>query len=81
MEKLDIRSLSSQAKIVGTIVSIAGALVVVLYEGPRIIKSASPQPRLHSHQTLNSSQTNWIIGGVLLTADYLFLSTWYIVQV
>ncbi|KAM7508129.1 hypothetical protein LguiA_018582 [Lonicera macranthoides] len=80
MEKLDIRSLSSQAKIVGTIVSIAGALVVVLYEGPRIIKSASPQPRLHSHQALNSSQTNWIIGGVLLTADYLFLSTWYIVQ-
>lgn len=81
MEKLDIRSLSSQAKIVGTIVSIAGALVVVLYEGPRIIKSVSPHPSLHSHQTLNSSQTNWIIGGVLLTADYLFLSTWYIVQV
>uniref|UniRef100_A0A1S8ACC5 WAT1-related protein n=1 Tax=Citrus limon TaxID=2708 RepID=A0A1S8ACC5_CITLI len=36
MEKLALRTLSTQAKIIGTMVSISGALVVVLYKGPTI---------------------------------------------
>ncbi|KAL3526443.1 hypothetical protein ACH5RR_011099 [Cinchona calisaya] len=78
MEKVEIRSLSSQVKILGTIVSIAGALVVVLYEGPTVIRSFKQS--VLSYQPLNSSHTNWIIGGVLLFADYLVLSLWYVVQ-
>lgn len=79
MEKVEIRSLSSQAKILGTIISIAGALVVVLYEGPTVIRSN--RRSVLSHQPLNSSRSNWIIGGLLLIADYIVLSLWYIVQV
>uniref|UniRef100_A0A5B6Z5Z5 WAT1-related protein n=1 Tax=Davidia involucrata TaxID=16924 RepID=A0A5B6Z5Z5_DAVIN len=78
MEKVALRSASSQAKILGTIVSISGALVVVLYEGPAVIRTASPSISLN--QPLISSQSNWALGGLLLTADYLILSIWYIVQ-
>lgn len=82
MEKLTIRRLSSQAKIIGTIVSILGALLVVLYKGPTIIRSATPSTSLTSlfdPSTLVQSQ--WVIGGGLLALEYVIVSIWYIFQV
>lgn len=77
MEKLSLRSLSSQAKIVGTMVSIIGAFVVILYSGPVLIT-------MHAAQSLDtstvSSESNWIIGGILLAASYVMVSIWYIYQ-
>ncbi|PIA40428.1 hypothetical protein AQUCO_02500255v1 [Aquilegia coerulea] len=72
MEKLDIRSRSSQAKTVGTIVSITGAIIVTLYKGQPVIVAQS--------QSLHSSQSNWLIGGALLAADWLLMSIWNIVM-
>ncbi|XP_075673967.1 WAT1-related protein At5g40230-like [Castanea sativa] len=80
MENLALRSSITQAKIVGTIVSISGALIVVFYKGPTIISAASQSPSLSFHFSLGSSQTDWIIGGLLLAAEYLLISIWYIVQ-
>ncbi|KAJ8424663.1 hypothetical protein Cgig2_003097 [Carnegiea gigantea] len=34
LEKVDIRKLSSQAKIIGTIVTVSGAMVMTIYRGP-----------------------------------------------
>ncbi|KAG8384797.1 hypothetical protein BUALT_Bualt04G0155800 [Buddleja alternifolia] len=75
MEKLKVRSISGQAKIIGTLVSISGALVAVLYKGPILIST-------HHYQTLTlpllhtSSQSNWLFGGALLSASYIILSIW-----
>ena len=81
MEKLGLRSPSTQAKIMGTIVSISGAMVVVLYEGPAVIETSSQSPSLSVHFPLSSSLSNWVIGGLLLAVEYLLFSMWYIVQV
>ncbi|KAL3526442.1 hypothetical protein ACH5RR_011098 [Cinchona calisaya] len=78
MEKVVLGSLHTQAKILGTVVSISGALVVVLYEGPAVIKNSSQSTSLN--QSLGSSQSGWALGGLLLTLDYLVLSIWYIIQ-
>ncbi|XP_059645032.1 WAT1-related protein At5g40230-like [Cornus florida] len=78
MEKVTLRSASSQAKILGTIVSISGALVVVLYRGPAVLRT--PSQSLSLNQPLTSPQSNWALGGLLLTADYLIISVWYIFQ-
>ncbi|KAI4389077.1 hypothetical protein MLD38_001341 [Melastoma candidum] len=78
MEKVCLKRSSSQAKIIGTIVSISGAFVVTLYQGPSII--IFPK---HSHsveQHLNSSSSSWVIGGMFLTAEYILVPLWYIVQ-
>ncbi|XP_030946963.1 WAT1-related protein At5g40230-like [Quercus lobata] len=80
MEVLAMRSSITQAKIMGTIVSISGALIVVFYKGPAIISVASQAPPLTHHFPLGSSQTKWVIGGLLLATDYLLTSMWYIVQ-
>ncbi|XP_022741359.1 WAT1-related protein At5g40240-like [Durio zibethinus] len=81
MEKVELGSSSTQAKIIGTVASISGASVVVLYKGPRVLSS----PRWASssvliQQPLGSPQSNWVIGGLLLAMGYLFSSFWYIIQ-
>ncbi|XP_023550506.1 WAT1-related protein At3g28050-like [Cucurbita pepo subsp. pepo] len=79
MEKVVLKRHSSQAKVMGTIISIAGAFVVTLYKGPRIILSSAPTA-LSLHHPLPSSHSNWVIGSLLLTAEYILVPLWYIVQ-
>ncbi|XP_027187368.1 WAT1-related protein At3g28070-like isoform X3 [Cicer arietinum] len=78
MEILNWRHCSSQAKVIGTIVSMAGAFVVIFYKGPPIFK-------IHSSNSFNtlqfSPQLNWIMGGLLCAGDSLFSAIWYIYQV
>ncbi|XP_042969796.1 WAT1-related protein At5g40230-like isoform X2 [Carya illinoinensis] len=80
MEQLALRRSSTLAKVVGTVVSISGALVVVLYEGPTLISISSQLPSLSLPFILGSSQTNWVVGGLLLAVECLMFSIWYIVQ-
>ncbi|GAV88968.1 EamA domain-containing protein [Cephalotus follicularis] len=78
MEKLDLRVQSSQARSFGTIVSITGALMVTLYQGPPIISTSSAD-NLPIGIVL-SPQANWVLGGILLATGGFFLSLLYIVQ-
>lgn len=81
MEKLAWRSSTSQAKILGTVVSIAGAIIVIFYKGPSVIiphQESSSRPQgvlLHSMST-----SRWIVGGLLLGAEYILTPIWYILQ-
>lgn len=82
MEKVAIRSSTSQAKVLGTVVSISGAFVVTLYKGPPILIAHRPSVSLHQPiNTLKSVDRSWAIGGLLLTAEYILVPLWYIVQV
>ncbi|CAN8233150.1 unnamed protein product [Cochlearia groenlandica] len=79
MEHLALRSSTSQAKIIGAILSISGALVVVLYKGPKVFDPTlltGSDDQLH----LSSLESRWIIGGLLLATQYFLLSVWYILQ-
>ncbi|KAI4346496.1 hypothetical protein L6164_007387 [Bauhinia variegata] len=81
MEKADLRYSSTKAKILGSIVSISGAVIIVLYKGPALFSASSPsQPPSINSLLSSSSQTNWILGGFLLTLEFLLTSIWYIVQ-
>lgn len=79
MEKLKWRSISSQSKVLGTVISITGAFVVTLYKGPTILSTQSLV--VLPHQLLSSPQLNWVLGGLLLAAEALINSAWYIIQV
>ena len=83
MEKIAVKSRTTQAKVLGSIVSIAGAFIVTFYKGPSII-IADNSPSLKLQQlngNLNSVDRNWVIGGFLLTAGNILLTLWFIVQV
>ncbi|KAK4477400.1 hypothetical protein RD792_016621 [Penstemon davidsonii] len=84
MEKLKLRSLSGQAKIIGTAVTIAGAIVVVLYKGPMLITTRNEQLKLPLSSIVlrvMSDRSNWLVGGALLATSYIVSSIWYIVLV
>ncbi|CAL5349940.1 unnamed protein product [Camellia sinensis] len=76
MEKLDMKSKSSVAKCIGTIISILGAFTVTYYKGPPIIfNSTSSGSSLHE-----VLQSDWVIGGFLLAASTFLVSVLFIVQ-
>ncbi|KAL4558083.1 hypothetical protein LXL04_036279 [Taraxacum kok-saghyz] len=60
MEKIHIRSFTTQAKIIGTIVSISGAIIATIYSGPSLLS--------------DSISITWIIGGILLASQYFLLA-------
>ncbi|OAO94453.1 UMAMIT42 [Arabidopsis thaliana] len=64
MENISLGKKSSVAKVLGTILSIIGALVVTLYHGPMLM----------------SSHSDWIIGGGLLALQYILVSVSYLVM-
>jgi len=78
MEKVVLRSSATQAKIIGAIVSISGALIVVLYKGPKVVSATSFTPS--SPKNLTSLESSWIIGGLLLALEYFLASVWFILQ-
>ncbi|MED6162430.1 hypothetical protein PIB30_070371 [Stylosanthes scabra] len=83
-EKLAAKSRSSQAKVIGSIVSIGGAFVVTFYKGPSINIFQSRLSLPTEQQVIsipNSVDTTWVIAGALLTADYLLVSLGFIWQV
>ena len=86
MEQVRLRSSGTQAKIIGAVISISGALVIVLYKGPKVLAAASftssspPTISLHQQQ-MTSFESSWIIGGLLLTSQYFLISFMYILQV
>ncbi|XP_030520895.1 WAT1-related protein At5g40240-like [Rhodamnia argentea] len=82
MEKVNWKSSSSQAKLVGTIASILGAFLVTLYKGPPILRSPIPPAAVQPRRLLFlfSRQSNWILGGFLLAAEAFLISLSYIGQ-
>ncbi|XP_047155623.1 WAT1-related protein At3g28050-like [Vigna umbellata] len=82
MEKLAAKSRSSQAKVMGSIISISGAFVLTFYKGPSIVNahkhlSLSLQDQINF---LKSEDASWATGGILLIADYILTSVWYILE-
>ncbi|KAG7559055.1 EamA domain [Arabidopsis thaliana x Arabidopsis arenosa] len=82
MEKASFKEKSSVAKMVGTIVSLVGALVVVLYHGPRFFTpSSQSSPQLcQLLPPLSSSNSDWIIGGCLLAVKDTLVPLAFILQ-
>lgn len=79
MEKLDLRQSSSQAKSLGTIISVCGALIVTFYKGPAILMASSPHSGFKNHH-IHSQQSAWVFGGLLLAIQCIVSSTWNIAQ-
>lgn len=79
MEKLDLGIKSSQAKSLGTLVSISGALVVTLYKGLPLTSTPSNNRLLG--ELLLIPQSNWVIGGIFLASHSVIFAIILNVQV
>ncbi|CAK8537015.1 unnamed protein product [Lathyrus sativus] len=81
MENLNLKQHSSQAKIIGTVVSIAGALTLTLYKGISLISDAFQNIKMGASDTYLTENSQWILGAFILATASFCLSVLYIVQV
>jgi len=84
MEKLDMKKVRCQAKVVGTVLTVAGAMLMTLYKGPivEMLWSKYIHPRKsYVTDTTGTGDKHWFLGSVLLTIATLAWASLFVLQV
>ncbi|KAH9611231.1 hypothetical protein KSS87_018047 [Heliosperma pusillum] len=81
LEKVDIRKIPSQAKIIGTIVTVAGAMLMTIYRGPVVNIFGTHVSADHAATTAaaNSGQ-HWVVGTLFVLGSCFGWSAFFILQ-
>ncbi|KAM7268422.1 hypothetical protein ACFE04_010588 [Oxalis oulophora] len=79
LEKINIRSLRSNAKILGTVLCVTGAVAMVLLRGPKLLNSEFQTVAAQS--LFGLGRENWFLGCLFLFASVCCWSLWLILQV
>ncbi|KAF3777296.1 WAT1-related protein [Nymphaea thermarum] len=79
LEKLQMRSRASQAKVIGTLIGMGGAALLTFYKGARLQLWSIHAHLVHRHAG-SSEQGNLALGSLLATANTLCMAIWFIIQ-
>lgn len=84
LEKVNLRKFHSLAKVIGTVITVSGAMVMTLYKGPafQIIKGGGA---INHHSNSNTSTTepsdqHWVVGTVMLISSCASWAGFFILQ-
>ncbi|CBI32824.3 hypothetical protein VitviT2T_012002 [Vitis vinifera] len=83
MEKLDMKKFRCQAKVVGTVVTVAGAMLMTLYKGPIVEMVWSKYVHPHNSnaaENSGSSDKDWVKGSILLIIATFAWASFFILQ-
>ncbi|GLT63274.1 hypothetical protein SLA2020_358490 [Shorea laevis] len=80
MKKVDMKKVRCQAKVVGTIVTQAGAMLMTLYKGHVINFFWSSHIQTHSVPDTAATDKDWLKGSILLIFATLAWSSFFILQ-
>jgi hypothetical protein len=78
LERIDLGSLRSIAKIAGTILCVGGAVSMALLRGPKLLNAELMLP---ANAVFGSGGDNWLLGCLLLFGSCCCWSLWLILQV
>ncbi|XP_022154464.1 WAT1-related protein At5g07050-like [Momordica charantia] len=79
MEKLEMKKVKCQAKVVGTMVTVGGAILMTLYKG-NVISFFWSHHYLHSSASMESTYQDWVKGSILLLFANLAWASFFIFQ-
>ncbi|XVF82476.1 hypothetical protein PTKIN_Ptkin16aG0051700 [Pterospermum kingtungense] len=83
MEKIDVKKVRCQAKIVGTVVAVAGAMLMTLYKGPivELFWSKNIHPKQsNATDTTASTDKDWVKGSIFLIIATLAWASLFVLQ-
>ncbi|XP_050213096.1 WAT1-related protein At4g08290-like [Mercurialis annua] len=78
LERIKIKEIRSQAKVIGTLVTFGGALLMALYKGPAINLLSSGGSGHHANS--DDSGKHWVTGTLLIMVGCVAWSAFYILQ-
>lgn len=84
MEVVDFKKVRCQAKVLGTVVTVAGAMLMTLYKGHVINMIWSAGVNAHTSsapEATGSSDKDWFKGSILLILATLAWAAFFILQV
>lgn len=81
LEKIRIKKLPSQAKVLGTLLTVGGAMLMTLYKGPIVDFIRSSRGGHHEKATQATADLNWVKGTLMLIASCVGWSGFFILQV
>ncbi|KAK8663964.1 hypothetical protein V6N13_083769 [Hibiscus sabdariffa] len=80
MEQVHLNRKDGIAKVIGTLASVAGALVITLYKGPIVYSPNSPSNKPLFSSFGDANGKNWTIGCICLIGHSLCWSSWIVLQ-
>lgn len=81
MEKIEIKKRRSQAKIIGTLVTVAGALLMILYKGPAVEFMWTKGRNHHNNTAGSQDDSHWLAGVFMLLWACFCWSAFFVLQV
>ncbi|XP_047342095.1 WAT1-related protein At4g08290-like [Impatiens glandulifera] len=79
IEKVKVKERRSQAKVIGTLVTFGGAMVMTMYKGPIISLFWSPKSS-HFIQAVEPTTKHWLAGTICLLIGCIAWSCFFILQ-
>ncbi|XP_021806564.1 WAT1-related protein At1g21890 [Prunus avium] len=79
LEKINFKKIPSVAKVIGTVITVTGAMVMTWYKGP-IVELIRGQTQSHHNTTALSTEQHWITGTFMLLARCCGWSGFFILQ-
>lgn len=85
MEKLELKQVRCQAKLIGTLVTVVGAMLMTLYKGPVMelfwTKFMHARPHESESPADGSSGKNWLMGCIFVIIATLAWASLFVLQV
>ncbi|PON83349.1 Plant-drug/metabolite exporter [Trema orientale] len=77
LELINLRNPRGIAKALGTLISLAGVMIMTLYKGPIVRNLGRPLIRIQGN---NAPHEHWLKGSLLTVSSCITWSIWYIMQ-